>query len=80
MRDGDEGVDFVSCEDFKGGGEGGVGEGVGILREEEGAGDLVEAAVVDDALGDSGDVVVVEGGEEGGAAVAGGSKGDALGG
>ena len=38
------------------------------------------AAVLDDGLGDGGDVVVVEGGVEGGAAMAGGAEGDALGG
>ena len=38
------------------------------------------AAVVADGLGDGGDVVFVEGGVEGAAAMAGGSEGDALGG
>ena len=37
-------------------------------------------AVLDDGLGDGGDVVVVEGWREGAAAMAGGSEGDALGG
>ncbi len=37
-------------------------------------------AVLDDGLGDGGDVVVVEGGGEGAAAMAGGAEGDALGG
>jgi hypothetical protein len=44
------------------------------------AGDAIGAAVVDDGLRDGGDVVVVERGVEGAAAVAGGSEGDALGG
>ncbi len=35
-------------------------------------------AVLDDGLGDGGDVVVVEGGGEGAAAMAGGPEGDAL--
>ena len=53
---------------------------MGVLREEEGAGDGLLAAVVADGLGDGGDVVLVEGGVEGAAAMAGGSEGDALGG
>ncbi len=53
---------------------------MGVLGEEEGAGDVFLLAVVDDGLGDGGDVGVVEGGLEGAAAVAGGSEGDALGG
>ncbi len=76
----DHGVDVVGGEDFEGGGEGGFGEGVGVLGEEEWAGDVLLLAVVDDGLGDGGDVGVVEGCLEGAAAVAGGSEGDALGG
>ena len=53
---------------------------MGVLREEEGAGGVLVAAVLDDGLGDGGDVVVVEGGVEGAAAMAGGAEGDALGG
>ena len=76
----DDGFDVVGGEDFEGGGEGGLGEGVGVLREEERAGDVFGGAVLDDGLGDGGDVVVVEGGGEGAAAMAGGAEGDALGG
>jgi len=75
----DHGLDAVGAEDLEGGGEGGLGEGVCVLCEEEGAGDGLLAAVVADGLGDGGDVVVVEGGVEGAATMAGGSKGDALG-
>ena len=52
---------------------------MGVLGEEEGAGDVL-LAVVADGLGDGGDVVFVEGGGEGAAAMAGGSEGYALGG
>jgi hypothetical protein len=41
---------------------------------------VLGGAVLDDGLGDGGDVVVVEGGGEGAAAMAGSSEGDALGG
>ncbi len=76
----DDGFDVVGGEDLEGGGEGGLGEGVGVLREEEGAGGVLGGAVLDDGLGDGGDVVVVEAGGEGAAAMAGGAEGDALGG
>ncbi len=76
----DHDFDVVGGEDFEGGGEGGLGEGVGVLREEEGARGVLVAAVVDDGLGDGGDVVVVEGGVEGAAAMSRGSEGYALGG
>ncbi len=76
----DHGFDVVGGEDFEGGGEGGLGEGVGVLGEEEGAGDGLLLAIVADGLGDGGDVVFVEGGGEGAAAMAGGSEGYALGG
>jgi len=74
----DHDVDVVSGEDLEGGGEGGLGEGVGVLRQEEWAGGVLVATVVDDGLGDSGDVVFVEGGFEGAAAVAGGAEGYSL--
>ncbi len=57
----DEGFDVVGGEDLEGGGEGGLGEGVGVFGEEEGAGGVLGGAVFDDGLGDGGDVVVVEG-------------------
>jgi hypothetical protein len=76
----DHDVDVVGGEDFEGGGEGGLGEGVGVLCEEEGAGGVLVVAVVDDGLGDGGDVVFVEGGFEGAATMAGGAEGYALGG
>ena len=76
----DEDFDVVGGEDLEGGDEGGFGEGVGVFGEEEGAGGVLGGAVLDDGLGDGGDVVVVEGGGEGAAAMAGGSEGDALGG
>ena len=75
----DHGVDVVGGEDFEGGGEGWLGEGVGVLGEEERAGGVLRGAVLDDGLGDGGDVGVVEG-SLALAAVAGGSEGDALGG
>ena len=53
---------------------------MGVLCEEEGAGDVFGLAVLDDGLSDGGDVSIVEGGVEGVAAMAGGSEGDALGG
>ena len=53
---------------------------MGVLGEKERAGDALCFAVVADGLGDGGDVIVIEGGEEGVAAVTGGSEGDALGG
>ncbi len=37
----DDGFDVVGGEDFEGGGEGGLGEGVGVFGEEEGAGDVL---------------------------------------
>ena len=76
----DHDLDAVGGEDFEGGGEGGLGEGVGVFGEEERAGGVLGCAVFDDGLGDGGDVVFVEGGVEGGAAMAGGAEGDALGG
>jgi hypothetical protein len=53
---------------------------VGVFGEEEGAEGVLGGTVLDDGLGDGGDVIVVEGGGEGAAAVAGGSEGNALGG
>ena len=41
-----------------------------ILREKEGAGRALRVAIVADSLGDGEDVVLVEGGVEGGAAMA----------
>src|SRR5882757_5951420 len=76
----DDGFDVVGGEDFERGGEGGFGEGVGVFGEEEGAGGVLGGAVLDDGLGDGGDVVVVEAGGEGVAAMTGGSEGDTLGG
>src|SRR5258708_30766226 len=75
----DDGFDVVGGEDLEGGGEGGLGEGVSVFGEEEGAGGVLGGAVLDDGLGDGGDVVVVEAGGEGAAAMAGGAEGDALG-
>src|SRR5260370_22526050 len=74
----DDGFDVVADEDLEGGGEGGLGEGVGVFGEEERAGGVLGGAVFNDGLGDSGDVVVVERGGEGTAAMAGGAEGDAL--
>jgi hypothetical protein len=51
---------------------------VSVFGEEEGAGGVLGGAVLDDGLGDGGDVVVVEGGGEGAAAMAGGAEGDTL--
>src|SRR5260370_42057166 len=76
----DDGFDVVADEDLEGGGEGGLGEGVGVFGEEERAGGVLGGAVFDNGLGDGGDVVVVEGGGEGAATMAGGAEGDALGG
>jgi len=76
----DDGFDVIGGEDFEGGGEGGFGEAVGVFGEEERAGGVLGGTVLDDGLGDGGDVVVVEGGGEGAAAVAGGAEGYALGG
>ena len=78
----DHGVDLVGGEDFECGGEGGFGESVGVLGEKEGAGDVLggTAAVVADGLSDGCDVVFVEGGVEGTAAMAGGAEGYTLGG
>ena len=42
----DHDLDAVGGEDFEGGGEGGVGEGVGVLSEEERAGDGLGLAIV----------------------------------
>jgi hypothetical protein len=53
---------------------------VGVFGEEEGAGGVLGGAVLDDGLGDGGDVVVVEAGGEGAAAMAGGAEGYTLGG
>lgn len=58
----------------------GSGEGVSVFGEEERAGGVLRGTVFDDSLGDGGDVVVVERGGEGTAAMAGGAEGDALGG
>ena len=55
-------VDAVGREDFEGGGEGGLGEGVGVLREEERPGGVLRGAVLDDSLRDGEDVRVVEAG------------------
>ena len=74
----DHGFDVVGDENFEGGGEGGFGECVRVLREEEGSGDGLVAAVVADSLSDGGDVVFVEGGVEGAAAMAGGAEGYTL--
>ena len=76
----DDDFDVVGGEDLEGGGEGGLGEGVGVLARKRGPVVCLGGAVFDDGLGDGGDVVVVEGGGEGAAAMAGGAEGDALGG
>ena len=75
----DEDFDVVGGEDFERSNEGGFGEGVGVFGEEDGAESVLGGAVLDDGLGDGGDVVVVEAGSEGRAAMAGGSEGYALG-
>ena len=56
----DDDFDVVGGEDLERGGEGGLGEGVGVFGEEEGAEGVLGGAVFDDGLGDGGDVVVVE--------------------
>ena len=76
----DHDLHFVGGEDFKGGREGGRGEGVSVLREKEWAGGALVGAELADGLGNGGDVIFVEAGGEGGAAMAGGAEGDALGG
>lgn len=76
----DHGFDAVGSQDFKGADEGGFGKSVGVCGEEERAGGALLLAVVADGLGDSEDVVFVERGGHGRAAVAGGAEGDALGG
>jgi hypothetical protein len=75
----DDGFDVVGGEDLEGSGEGWLGEGVGVFGEEEGPCGVLSGAVFDDGLSDGGDVVVVEGGREGTAAMAGGAEGYALG-
>ena len=74
----DAGLDFVAGQHFERGVECRVGQRVRILCDEDGAGDAVDGAVLDDGLRDGGDVVVVEAGEERTAAVAGGSERDLL--
>ncbi len=74
----DHGLDFVGGENLERGVEGGVGESVGVLRQEQRPGDAIGPAIVDDGLGDGGDVVVVETRQEGRPAMTGGSEGDAL--
>ena len=76
----DDGLDVVGGEDLKGGDEGWLGEGVGVFGEEERAEGVLGGTVFDDSLGDGGDVIVVEAGGEGAAAMAGGAEGDTLGG
>src|SRR5438270_10842678 len=76
----DGGFDVVGGEGLEGGDEGGLGEGVGVFGEKEGAGGVLAGAVLDDGLRDGGDVVIVEGGGKGTAAMAGGAEGYALGG
>ena len=70
---------LLAARTSQGGDEGGFGEGVGVFGEEDGAEGVLGGAVLDDGLSDGGDVVVVEGGGEGRAGVAGGSEGYALG-
>ncbi len=75
----DEDFDVVGGEDLESGDEGGLGEGVGVFGEEEGAEGVLGGAVFDDGLGDGGDVVVVKACGEGRASVARGSESYALG-
>ncbi len=56
----DECGDAVGGEDFERGGEGGLGERVGVHGEKERAGGVLRGAVLDDGLGDGEDVRVVE--------------------
>ena len=56
----DHDVDAIRREHLERGGKGRLGERVRVLRQEERAGDGLAAAIVDDGLGDGGDVVVVE--------------------
>ncbi len=74
----DAGFHVVGGQDFKRGAEGGFREAVGVHGEEERAGVALAGAVLDDGLGDGEDVVLVEGGVEGGAAVAAGAEADFL--
>jgi hypothetical protein len=53
---------------------------VSIDAEEEGAGGVLHLAIENDGLGGGEDVVLVEGGVEGGASMAGGAEGYSLGG
>src|SRR6185437_9306363 len=76
----DHDFDVVGGEDFEGGGEGGLGKGVGIFGKKEWAESVLRGAVIDDGLGDGGDVVVVKGCMEGAAAMTGGPERNALGG
>src|SRR6185437_13872945 len=69
----DHDLDAVGGEDLEGGSEGGFGEGVGVFGEEERPEDVLGGAVFDDGLGDGGDVIVIKGGAEGAAAMAGGA-------
>lgn len=66
----DHDLDAVGGEDLERGGEGGLGEGVGVFGEEERAEGVLGGAVLDDGLGDGGDVIVVKGRAEGAAAMA----------
>ncbi len=65
-------------EDLEGGHPGGLGQGMGVRAEEQGAVDALLGPVLADRLAGRGDVVLVEGRGEGGAAVSRGAEGDAL--
>ena len=69
----------VRREHLEGGPERGLGEGVGVLAEEEGARCAVGRAVLADRLRRGEDVGLVEAGPERRAAVPGGPEGDPLG-
>jgi hypothetical protein len=74
----DDGFDAVGGENFEGGVVGGDVDGVGVFRQENGAGDFLSGAVFANGLGDGEDVGFGERGVFGRAAVAGGAEGDEL--
>lgn len=66
----DHRVDAIGGQDFEGGDEGRFGQGVGIFGKKERATGVLRRAVIADGLSDGGDVVIVERGMEGAAAMA----------
>ena len=71
-------LDVISGKDLEGSGAGGDREGVGVNAEEERAVGSLAFAIEADGLRDGHDMSFIEIAVEGGAAMAGGAKGDAL--